>query len=220
VKPHLAILPSAQKEFWDQAASGVPSHFVLYGGTAVALRFGHRSSIDFDYFTDRSIGYDGIIKSIPALVQATVLQRAPNTVIVSMAMPSGEVKLSFFGGLSFGRIGDPQRVDNKMAIAAPIDLLATKLKALHDRIEPKDYLDIEVLLKSGLTLNQGVGAARTLYGDSLNPLDTAKAVGWFRDGGLESKLPVATRSFLAAASAKFDPKVVATPIKSKSLAPA
>ena len=71
-----------------------------------------------------------------------------------MAMPSGEVKLSFFGGLSFGCIGDPQRVDDKMTIAAPIDLLAIKLKALHDRIEPKDYLDIEVLLKSGLTLNQ------------------------------------------------------------------
>jgi len=192
---------------------------VLYGGTAVALRFGHRSSIDYDFFTDRSIGYDDIAKSFPALAQATTLQRTLNTVVVSMPMPSGEVKLSFFGGLSFGRIGDPERVDGKITIAAPIDLLATKLKTLHDRIEPKDYLDIEVLLKSGLTLNQGVGAARTLYGDSLNPLDTAKAVGWFKDGGLESKLPAGTRSFLAAASAKFDPKVAAAPIKSRTLAP-
>jgi hypothetical protein len=220
VKLHLGILPPPQKEFWDRVASDVPSQFVLYGGTAVALRFGHRSSIDFDYFTDRSIGYDDIVKSIPVLAQATVLQRAPDTVVASMAMPSGEVKLSFFGGLAFGRVGDPERVDGKMTIAAPIDLFATKLKTLHDRIEPKDYLDIEVLLRSGLTLNQGVGAARALYGDSLNPLDTAKAVGWFKDGGLEGKLPAATRSFLAAASAKFDPKVGAAPIKSRTLAPA
>jgi Nucleotidyl transferase AbiEii toxin, Type IV TA system len=217
VKLHLGILPPAQKEFWNGVASGVPRQFVLYGGTAVALRFGHRSSIDFDYFTDQSIDYDGIAKPIPALAQATVLQRAPNTVVVSIPMPSGEVKLSFFGGLSFGRVGDPERVDSKMTIAAPIDLLATKLKTLHDRIEPKDYLDIEVLLKSGLTLNQGIGAARTLYGDALNPLDTAKAVGWFKDGGLENTLPAATRSFLAAASAKFDPKVIAMPIRSRTL---
>jgi hypothetical protein len=219
VKLHIGILPRAQKEFWDGFAGGVPPQFVLYGGTAVALRFGHRSSIDFDYFTDQSIGYDSLAKAMPFLAQATVLQRAPDTVVVSMAMPSGEIKLSFFGGFSFGRIGDPERVDGKMAIAAPIDLLATKLKTLHDRIEAKDYLDIEALLKSGLTLNQGIGAARALYGDSLNPLDTAKAVGWFKDGGLEGKLPASTRSFLAAASAKFDPKVAALPIKSRTLAP-
>jgi hypothetical protein len=219
VKLHLEILPRAQKEYWDRLAGGVPPQFVLYGGTAVALRFGHRQSVDFDYFTDQSIGYDILVKTLPALAQATVLQRAPETVVVSMPMPSGDVKLSFFGGFSFGRIGDPERVDGKVMVAAPIDLLATKLKTLHDRIEAKDYLDIEVLLKSGLTLNQGVGAARTLYGDSLNPLDTAKAVGWFKDGGLDSKLPAGTKSFLAAASAKFDPKVVALPLKSKTLAP-
>jgi hypothetical protein len=219
VKLHLEILPPAQTEYWEGLAGRVPQQFVLYGGTAVALRFGHRSSVDFDYFTEQGIGYDSLAKTLPALAQATVLQRAPDTVVVSMPMPSGEVKLSFFGGLSFGRIGDPERMDGKATIAAPIDLLATKLKALHDRIEAKDYLDIEVLLKSGLTLNQGVSAARSLYGDSLNPLDTAKAVGWFKDGDLDSKLPAGTKSFLAGASAKFDPKVVALPLRSRTLAP-
>ena len=217
MKPHTEIFPEAQKEFWDVLAAGVPTHFALYGGTAVALWFGHRSSIDFDYFTDQSVSYDGLVQTMPALAKAAVLQRAANTVIISMAMPAGDVKLSFFGSLAFGRVGDPERVEGKATLAAPIDLLATKLKALHDRIEPKDYLDIEVLLRSGLTLNQGIAAAKSLFGQSLNPLDTAKAVGWFKDGDLESKLPAATQAFLATASAKFNPKVVPPPIKSKAL---
>lgn len=220
MKPHTEIFPSAQKEFWDSLAGSVPGQFVLYGGTAVALRLGHRSSIDFDYFTDQGVSYDDLARSMPALTQAAIMQRAANTIIVSMPMASGDVKLSFFGGFSFGRVGDPERVNEKVTLASPIDLLATKLKALHDRIEPKDYLDIEVLLKSGLTLNQGIAAARSLFGQTLNPLDTAKAVGWFKDGDLESKLPGPTKSYLVAASANFDPKVVPLQIKSRALAPA
>jgi hypothetical protein len=53
----------------------------------------------------------------------------------------------------------------------------------------------------------------------LNPLDTAKAVGWFKDGDLDKKLPSSTKTFLAGASAKFDPKVAPMPIKSRTLAP-
>ncbi|MGH6793163.1 MAG: nucleotidyl transferase AbiEii/AbiGii toxin family protein [Methyloceanibacter sp.] len=220
MKPHTEIFPPAQKEFWEKLAGSVPGRFVLYGGTAVALRFGHRTSIDFDYFTDQSVSYDDLARTMPALTQAPVMQRAANTVIVSMTMPSGDVKLSFFGGFSFGRVGNPERVNGKVTLASPIDLLATKLKTLHDRIEPKDYLDIEVLLKSGLTLNQGIAAARSLFGQTLNPLDTAKAVGWFKDGDLENQLPGPTKSYLVATSAKFDPKVVPLPIKSRVLAPA
>jgi hypothetical protein len=37
---HMEILPPAQR-----------LGFVLYGGTAIALRLGHRSSVDFDFFT-------------------------------------------------------------------------------------------------------------------------------------------------------------------------
>ena len=213
---HLGILPSAQREFWDTDARHVPAHFVLYGGTAIALRFGHRQSVDFDFFTDRGFRFDDLSKAMPTIVQATVLQRAENTLVVSMP---GEVKLSFFGGLSFGRIGDPDKPPNRPAIAAPIDLLATKLKTLHDRVEAKDYLDIEVLLKSGLTLNEGVAAAQGLFGRTLNALDTAKAVGWFKDGGLDRKLPGATKHFLAAASAGFDPDLSPPGIRSSALAP-
>ena len=103
MKLHLEILPKPQKEFWDELAGAIPAQFVLYGGTAVALRLGHRHSVDFDFFSDQSLGADRLLAAMPSLKPATTLDRKPDTVTVSVPMPSGEVKLSFFGGISFGR---------------------------------------------------------------------------------------------------------------------
>jgi hypothetical protein len=130
MKLHLEVLPKPQKEFWDDLISTVPAHFVLYGGTAVALRLGHRHSVDFDFFSDQNFEFDYLAMSMPSLNKATTLDRKPNTATVSMRMPSGEVKLSFFGGLSFGRVGDPERVQGKVPLASSLDLLATKLKTI------------------------------------------------------------------------------------------
>ena len=218
LKPRLDVVPPGQRRFWDDHAGRLPDHFVLYGGTAIALRLGHRSSIDFDFFSNAALDEGELHRALPVLDQATVLQRAPNTLVVSADVDDSPVRLSFFGGLRLGRVADPDRPEGGAAIAAPLDLLVTKLKALHDRIEAKDYLDIEALLRSGLTLNEGIGAAMALFGRALNPLDTAKAVAWFKDGGLESALPERTRTYLAAASAGFDPSTKPLPLKSRRLA--
>lgn len=45
---NLDILPAAQRSLWDdKIGRGFPG-CVLYGGTALALRLGHRESVDFD----------------------------------------------------------------------------------------------------------------------------------------------------------------------------
>jgi hypothetical protein len=46
MKLHLEVLPKPQREFWENLAGTIPAHFVLYGGTAVALRHGHRSAVE------------------------------------------------------------------------------------------------------------------------------------------------------------------------------
>ena len=52
--PRLDALPAAQRAVWP-ALGGVPDSFVLYGGTALALRLGHRTSVDFDFFSAEPI---------------------------------------------------------------------------------------------------------------------------------------------------------------------
>jgi hypothetical protein len=212
-------LPPGQRRFWDGYAGRVPGHYVLYGGTAIALRLGHRPSIDFDFFSDVSLDEGELRRALPILDRATVLRRAPDTLAASVDEDDGPLRLSFFGGLRIGRVAEPDRPTGAAAIAAPLDLLATKLKALHDRIEAKDYLDIEALLRSGVTLDEGIAAAMTLFGRTLNPLDTAKAVAWFRDSGLEDVLPERTRTYLAVAAARFDPSTEPLPLRSRRLAP-
>lgn len=48
--PKFNILPASHRTLWNELKS-TPKHFVLYGGTALALRLGHRISEDFDFFS-------------------------------------------------------------------------------------------------------------------------------------------------------------------------
>jgi hypothetical protein len=103
--PKTAILPVAQQQLWSELAPLKALGYVLYGGTAIALRLGHRQSIDFDFFTSRPVSREGLRKSLSFLRDAEVTQDSGNTFEVITA--SG-VKVSFFGGLDFGRTGTPQ----------------------------------------------------------------------------------------------------------------
>ena len=47
--PRMDILPSAQRLVWPELRAAAALGFVLYGGTAIALRLGHRFSVDFDF---------------------------------------------------------------------------------------------------------------------------------------------------------------------------
>jgi nucleotidyltransferase AbiEii toxin of type IV toxin-antitoxin system len=191
---------------------------VLYGGTAIALLHGHRMSADFDFFNDEPLDEESLRAALPVLDEGRVLRRAPNTLILGVPSGASEVQLSFFGGIDFGRVAEPDVTPVGVEIASPLDLLATKLKVLLQRVEAKDYVDIEVLLRSGLRLSAGLAAASALFRGALNALDAAKAVAWFKDGDLESRLPGATRVFLVEATKSIDPAEVSPlPLVSRRL---
>ncbi len=61
--PHLSILPVEQRDFWPRLGP-TPKHFVLYGGTALALRLEHRESVDFDFFSHRPFSSFELLGSI------------------------------------------------------------------------------------------------------------------------------------------------------------
>jgi len=192
---NLEILPPAQRALWPELKR-LPPHWVLYGGTAIALRLGHRQSVDFDFFSHLHLRVD----ELPFTSEAEVLQRAPDTLTVSVMRAGGPVKLSFFGGLSMGRVGEPERAsDNGLAVASLLDLAATKMKVVQERAESRDYLDVFALLRHGIRLEQALGAAQTLYGVPFNPAITLKALAYFQDGDLPS-LPAFVRSVLVEAA--------------------
>ena len=192
---HPEILPSEQSALLPDLAR-IPDHFILYGGTALALRLGHRTSVDFDFFSAHPFVPDRLEASLP--VRGSVLQKEKNT--LSLLTSSG-VKLSFFGGLSFARIAVPDEFEG-LRIASLEDLYATKLNTIYQRAEAKDYLDIAALLRADLTLERGLGAALAIYGANFNILLPLKALTWFGDPGLD-ELPEHTKESLTAAASTF-----------------
>ncbi|MGO9604958.1 MAG: nucleotidyl transferase AbiEii/AbiGii toxin family protein [Candidatus Binataceae bacterium] len=179
-------MPAAQKRLWPELRPARGLGFVLYGGTAIALRLGHRFSVDFDFFTEKTLHKRAIKTSFPFVEKSTVLQDTPDTftVLVSTGRKRDEsVKVSFFGTIDFGRIGEPELTeDGVLQVAALEDLLATKLKVILQRAEARDYKDIVEILKAGGDLARGLAGAQALYGKSFQPSESLKALVYF-DGG-------------------------------------
>ena len=201
MKPRLDILPSQQRRLWPELAE-VPEHFVLYGGTAIALHLGNRQSIDFDFFTEKPLSADSLIGDLHFLSNAALLQAAPNTATFSV-LREGWIKVSFFGSLSFGRVGVPERCeDNGLRVASLLDLAAQKMKVILTRAEAKDYLDIHALLQAGIPLAQALGAAGALYPE-FNPLISLKALAYYGEPTLAA-VPMAVREALMRESAKIE----------------
>jgi hypothetical protein len=172
---HLEILPRAQQRLWPELAE-IPKHFVLYGGTALALRLGHRSSVDFDFFTSQTFVPEDLLNSLQILRGGRILQNVSQTLTVSVDRGDA-IKLSFFGGLPFGRVGEPEITsDGVLKIASLLDLAGMKGAVVTQRAECKDYVDLLALFEHGVTLPQAMAAAAAIYGRQYNPAMTLKSL--------------------------------------------
>ncbi|HYU31497.1 MAG TPA: nucleotidyl transferase AbiEii/AbiGii toxin family protein [Thermoanaerobaculia bacterium] len=204
LEPRLDQLPPSQRSLWPKL-SEVPSGFVLYGGTALTLRLGHRPSEDFDLFANRSFHPDELEREVSFLLGSVRLQSSPNTLVSQVELPEGATKVSFFGGLPLRRVKDPEpAAGNGLLIASLLDLAATKVKVIQDRAEAKDYLDIFRILVEGIDLPSALAAAHAVYGEAFNHLVSLKALSYFGDGDLGT-LPEKVRTRLAAAVSSVDP---------------
>lgn len=186
--PRLSTLPPAQRQLWPALRQAPALGLVLYGDTAIAVRLGHRPSVDFDFFTDQPLDKPALFNAFPFLRQATVLQDAPDVLTVLVASDHAIdqfVKISFFGTISFGRIGEPESTDDGiLQVASLDDLMATKLKVVLQQIEAKDYQDIAAMITAGVDLPHGLAGARALYGPAFQPSESLKALVYFEGGDL------------------------------------
>ncbi len=201
--PRLDILPEAQRRLWAEL-SAIPVEFTLYGGTALALHLGHRTSVDFDFFGSRAIDVPALEGGISFLTGAQIIQREKNTLsaIVDRGAP---VKVSFFGVPKLPRLAPPLVArDNGLKVASLLDLAGTKASVLQVRAEAKDYIDMDALARAGrISLPLALAAAERLYGASFNPEITLKALSYFDDGNLR-ELPGDVKSRLVAAVREVD----------------
>jgi Nucleotidyl transferase AbiEii toxin, Type IV TA system len=214
---HYDILPDEQKALLLPLKPTRRLGYTLYGGTAIAIQIGHRQSIDFDFFSDKPLDEDRIKRAIPALASAKTTQREPEAWSM-LVRPEGfdrEVKVSFFGGLGFGRVGTPLLTDKgEIALASLDDLMGHKLKVLLQRVEAKDYLDIAAMIRAGQSIEHGIGAAKAMF-DTFPPVEAMRTLTYFEGGDLD-RVGQEDRRLLVRAASQVG-KALEVPIISRQL---
>lgn len=192
--PRVDTLPLPQQRLWAELRE-IPASFTLYGGTALALHLGHRQSVDFDFFGSEAFDPDTLLSSLPLLRGSEVVQRQSDT-LTCILDRDGPVQVSFFGVPGLRRLRPPLIVeDTGLRVAWLLDLAGAKVSVLQKRAAAKDYIDIDALIRHGVSLPMALAAGAAIYGAAFNPQITLKALTYFDDGDLRS-LPAELRARL------------------------
>jgi nucleotidyltransferase AbiEii toxin of type IV toxin-antitoxin system len=195
--PRLDALPESQRLFWPEL-DVVPSSFVLYGGTGLALQLGNRVSEDFDFFSSTGFDPDGLQAQLPffrdldpADPAGWVHRKRDN--LEAFIDRGGPIKVAFFGGLdTLHRVEDPRlAAGSRVQVASLVDLAGMKMRVIQVRGSWKDYVDIHALVSNGVDLPTGLAAAKAID-RSFDPITSVRALQFYGDGTLD-RVPIAMR---------------------------
>lgn len=115
----------------------------LVGGTALALQYGHRSSVDLDVFgvvPDNDGALHDILESF-GQVQSQMTSKYIKSFIVD------GIKVDFVNYSRYPWI-DEEVVENGIRLASPKDIAAMKTYAIQNRGSRKDFIDMYFLLQN------------------------------------------------------------------------
>jgi hypothetical protein len=188
-EPRLDILPESQRRLWPEL-DAVPSEFVLYGGTGLALQLAHRVSEDFDFFSSSGFDPDRLRALLPFfrdldLADPNVwVHRKPDN-LEAFVDCGGVVKVAFFGGLdTLQRVEDPLRAaGSRVQVASLVDLAGMKMRVIQVRGSWKDYVDIHTLVSHGIDVPVALAAAKAID-QTFNPSTSIRAMQFYGDGTL------------------------------------
>lgn len=172
---HTEILSKEQFELLN-LLNEFKKDYYLVGGTAIALHLGHRNSIDFDLFTNKSVKS----KSIKNILD----QRAIDYKILHEAYDQihfilKNVKFTF---LSYPfEIKHKTKFDNYITMPNLLDLSAMKSYALGGRAKWKDYVDLYFILNSGISLVQIEGRAKEIFSEKFNVKLFRQQLAYYKD---------------------------------------
>lgn len=138
---HPEILDQKQADLMP-LLSGFSSSFYVAGGTALALQYGHRRSIDFDLFCEKPFDNQTIrtrIRSDYPIEQTFVDSQEELTIVVH------SVKCTF---LYYPYpMPHPIEAANGLYMPDPVSIGAMKAFALGRRAKWKDYVDLYFILQ-------------------------------------------------------------------------
>jgi hypothetical protein len=114
----------------------------LVGGTSLALQYGHRQSVDLDFFGKPQASQDEIIQMAERLGDLMILNHTKSI----LQMVINGVKVDVVDYSCYEWIDEPV-TEEGLVLASPKDIAALKINAIEGRGTKKDFVDIDELLK-------------------------------------------------------------------------
>jgi predicted nucleotidyltransferase component of viral defense system len=146
--------------------------FALAGGTSLALRYGHRLSVDLDFFTGNDFESIALAEKM-GVGPDFITGQAKGT----LQLLIHQVKVEFLKH-SYRQLAPHDSIQNIDLWSVP-DVAAMKLNAIANRGSKKDFYDIAALLDQ-YTLETLIG----YYKEKYNPaslLMLIRSLSWFDD---------------------------------------
>jgi predicted nucleotidyltransferase component of viral defense system len=151
--------------------------FVLVGGTSLALQYGHRDSIDLDFFGNQPIDEELFLSKLSLFGSVRWIKKSDNILICTV----NDIKVDLVS-YPYTWIGPVIHV-NKLRLASDRDIAAMKLNAIAGRGSKKDFIDLYVILQR-FSLNEVISFYNDKYPDG-SIFMVLKSLSYFEDADLE-----------------------------------
>lgn len=136
------ILPDTLELLKCLSAQLEPQGMRLVGGTALALQYGHRQSVDLDFFGTPDANQDQLLEMVEKIGPYRLRNRTKN--ILQLIMNGIMVDIVDYS--QYPWIDTPVCCED-ITLASPKDIAAMKINAVEGRGTKKDFIDIYLLLQ-------------------------------------------------------------------------
>lgn len=176
---HLYVLSSKQIYLMKRLGFLKRHGFYLAGGTALALQIGHRTSVDFDFYTQKKFDNKKLLIELEERFKNVKLIQIPEqTLIVEIE----GVEASFFY-YPYPLIYPLIEENEFPPLASKEDIAAMKIISIIQRGTKRDFVDIYFLIKE-FGLNKIFEITEKKY-QSFNPYLALQALVYFTDAERE-----------------------------------
>ena len=139
---HTDFMDTGLKQLWNQLGP-MPEDLRLIGGTALALYLNHRPSTGLDFATPAGVIDHHMATAIPGFERPVSINGGAG--LIGLNIRSGreiEVTLMLCSPFVPPPVHPPRAAPNGVQVAAPADLVCSKLVATVQRDAPRDFMDL------------------------------------------------------------------------------
>lgn len=188
---HTEVLNKDQLDVLKLFAQWTPFPFDLGGGTAIALYYGHRKSIDFYFFSPKPLDLENLNIDIKKHFPFFKPNKQSSGTIIGT---NQNVSLSFFEYL-YPKIAPEISTPWGFSCLSMEDLAAMKIEAIAERGSRKDFIDVYWLMQNSFSLKSIFQFCEVKFKESsFDPYHRFRSLLYFDDAEKEP-MPVMLKPF-------------------------